>query len=110
MILRVTRCAACSRSSRCPAAPRWRQAPGWLAMSGGDNMNPPVRAGGAPAGATSSGVLLQSIAAVAETPELSLLPDTNPLNSAGPLDLQTVINDVAGALGLPAPTVDVYQW
>lgn len=90
-----------------PGGPPVGQAPGWLAMSGGDNMNPPVRAGGAPAGATSSGVLLQSIAAVAETPELSLLPDGNPLNSATPLDLQTVINDVAGALGLPAPTVDV---
>lgn len=90
-----------------PGGPPPAQAPGWLAMSGGDNMNPPVRAGTAPAGATSSGVLLQSIAAVAETPELSLLPDTNPLNSTTPLDLQTVINDVASALGLPAPTVDV---
>lgn len=90
-----------------PGGPPPAQAPGWLAMSGGDNMDLPVRAGAAPAGATSSGVLLQSIAAVAETPELSLLPPGNPLDSATPIDLQTVINDVASAIGIPAPTIDV---
>lgn len=90
-----------------PGGPPPAQAPGWLAMSGGDNMEPPVRVGPAPAGATSSGVLLRSIAAVAETPELSLLPPGNPLDSTTPIDLQTVINDVASALGLPAPTINV---
>ncbi|WP_120500031.1 hypothetical protein [Roseovarius sp. EL26] len=90
-----------------PGGPPPAQAPGWLAMSGGNNMNPPQRAGAPPAGATSSGVLLQSIGAVAETPELSLLPPGNPLDSASPIDLQTVINDIASALGIPAPTIDV---
>ncbi|WP_299655923.1 hypothetical protein [uncultured Tateyamaria sp.] len=90
-----------------PGGPPPAQAPGWLAMSGGDNMNPPERAGAPPADATSSGVLLQSIAAVAETPELSLLPPGNPLDSAAPIDVQTVINDVASAIGIPAPMIDV---
>ncbi|WP_299046099.1 hypothetical protein [uncultured Tateyamaria sp.] len=90
-----------------PGGPPPAQAPGWLAMSGGDNMNPPARAGAAPAGATSSGVLLQTVAAVSETPELSLLPPGNPLDSASPIDLQTVINDIASALSLPAPTLNV---
>lgn len=70
-------------------------------------MNVPERAGDPPATATSSGVLLQSIAAVAETPELSLLPPGNPLDSDAPIDLQNVINDIASALGLPAPTLNV---
>lgn len=90
-----------------PGGPPPAQAPGWLAMSGGDNMNVPERAGDPPATATSSGVLLQSIAAVAETPELSLLPPGNPLDSDAPIDLQNVINDIASALGLPAPTLNV---
>ncbi|GGX65936.1 hypothetical protein GCM10007385_38890 [Tateyamaria omphalii] len=90
-----------------PGGPPPAQAPGWLAMSGGDNMDLPERAGDPPAAATSSGVLLQSIAAVAETPELSLLPPGNPLDSDTPIDLQTVINDIASALSLPAPTLNV---
>ena len=70
-------------------------------------MEPPVRNGAVPAGSTSSGVLLQTIAAIAETPELSLLPPSNPLASNTPIDLQTVIDDIASQLGVPSPTINV---
>lgn len=90
-----------------PGGPPPDQAPGWVAFSGGENMEPPERNGAVPAGATSSGVLLQTVAAIAETPELSLLPPSNPLASNTPIDLQTVINDIASQLGVPAPSINV---
>ena len=77
--------------------------PGWIAMSGGDNMNPPAPSGTpAPAG-SSSGVLLQTVAAVCETPELSLLPDTTPLASDTPITFDNLIDAIAAALGIPSP-------
>lgn len=80
--------------------------PGWIAYSGGNNFNPPVPAPAATA-PNASGVALQTIAAVVETPELSLLPDNNLLSSPPPISLQQVITTVASALNLPPPSVTV---
>jgi hypothetical protein len=81
--------------------------PGWIAMSGGDNFNPPVPSGPAVPG-TSSGIALQSISAVVETPELSLLPDSNPLGSPAPITFQNLLTQLATALGLgSAPSITV---
>lgn len=75
---------------------------GWLIFSGGDNFNPPQAAGGATVG-TSSGVLLQTISAVCETPELSLIPDNNILLSDTPITFQQVLTGIGNALGLGGP-------
>lgn len=78
--------------------------PGWIVMSGGDNMNPPQPdAGSPPLAGSSSGVLLQTVAAVCETPELSLLPPGNALATNSPLTLDQLLDTVAGALGIPSP-------
>lgn len=79
--------------------------PGWIVMSGGNNMNPPApNAGNPPVPGTSSGALLQTVAAIAETPELSLLPPGNPLDSGAPITFDQVIDSIAGALGIPSPS------
>lgn len=81
--------------------------PGWIAMSGGKNFNLPVQAPAATPG-SSSGVALQSVAAVVETPELSLLPDNNPLGSSSPLSFQQMLTQLSSAMGLPsAPSITV---
>ncbi len=78
--------------------------PGWIVMSGGDNMNPPLHnADSPPPAGTSSGVLLQTVAAVCETPELSLLPEGNALDTDSPITLDQLLDTVAGALGIPSP-------
>ncbi len=77
--------------------------PGWIAMSGGNNMNPPAPSGTPAPPGSSSGVLLQTIAAVCETPELSLLPGTTPLASDTPITFDDLIDAVAAALGIPSP-------
>ncbi|MCM8564474.1 hypothetical protein [Thauera linaloolentis] len=75
---------------------------GWVAMSGGDNMNPPApNSANPPAAGSSAGALLQSVAAIAETPELSLLPAGNPLDTGTAISFGQVIDDIAAALGLP---------
>lgn len=76
--------------------------PGWIPMSGGKNFDPPVSAPAAAPG-SSSGVALQSVAAVVETPELSLLPDTNPLGSSTPITFQQMLTQLSDALGLSSP-------
>jgi hypothetical protein len=78
--------------------------PGWIVMSGGDNMNPPApNPGNPPTPGSSAGALLQTVAAVAETPELSLLPPGNPLDSGTPITFDQLLNAIAGALGIPSP-------
>ncbi len=82
--------------------------PGWIAMSGGANFSPPTPAPVATPG-TSSGAVLETVSAVCDTPELSLLPDGNPLDSATPLSFQNMLDQVASAIGLgsaPSITVD----
>lgn len=76
--------------------------PSWIAMSGGANFNPPAPDPGLTPG-TSSGVVLQTVAAVVETPELSLLPDNNPLGSPTPLSFQQMLAQISTALGLGGP-------
>ncbi len=76
--------------------------PSWIVMSGGDNFNPPVPAVAAVPG-TSSGVILETVSAVCDTPELSLLPDGNPLASPAPLTFQAMLAQVSTALSLPSP-------
>ncbi|MBN1240991.1 MAG: hypothetical protein JXB36_21005 [Gammaproteobacteria bacterium] len=87
-----------------PGGPSTSTSPGWIVMSGGDNMNPPEPGDTPPPGGTSSGVLLETVAAVAETPELSLLPDTTPLASDTPVTLDQLIDAIAAALGIPSPS------
>ena len=77
--------------------------PGWIVFSGGDNMDIPVPPGTPGGGGTSSGALLQTVAAVADTPELSLLPPTNPLASGTPITFDQLLDAIAGALGIPSP-------
>lgn len=89
-----------------PLLPLGGSTPGWIAMSGGNNFNPPVPSGGATPG-SASGVVLQTVAAAVETPELSLLPAGNVLDSTTPLSFQNVLAQVAQALGLPAPNLTV---
>lgn len=79
--------------------------PGWIVMSGGNNMNPPTPdPANPPAAGSSCGALLQTVAAIAETPELSLLPAGNPLDSGAPITFDQLLDDIAGALGIPSPS------
>ncbi len=79
--------------------------PGWIVMSGGNNMNPPKPSDTAPAATGSSaGVLLQTVAAIADTPELSLLPDSNPLASSSAISLEDMLDHIASTLGIPSPS------
>ena len=87
-----------------PLLPLNAATPGWIPFTGGDNFNPPVPAAAATPG-TSAGVLLQSVAAVAETPELSLLPPGNVLDSQTPITFNTVLTALGTALGLGGPPV-----
>jgi hypothetical protein len=86
-----------------PANPPVAAQPGWIAFSGGDNMNPPDPLGAPGAPGTAAGVLLQSIAALTETPLLALLPPDNPLASETPIAFDDLIDDIADALGVPSP-------
>lgn len=77
--------------------------PGWIVMSGGNNMNPPAPDDDTPPPAgSSSGVLLQTVAAICETPELSLLPPGNPFASNTPISLDQVLDTLTDALGIPS--------
>lgn len=80
--------------------------PGWIAFSGGDNFNPPQPAPAVTV-PTASGVALQTVAAVVETPELSLLPDNTLLSSPPPISLQDVATTLASAFNLPPPSMAV---
>ncbi len=70
---------------------------GWVAGMGGDNFNPPTDSNPANTGI---GVLLETVAAICETPELSALTPPDPGNT-----LQSMVNSAAAALGIPAPSV-----
>jgi hypothetical protein len=62
----------------------------------GNNFNPPSDTN---TSQTGIGALLETVAAVCETPELSALTAPSP-----GFTLQTAINNIAGALHIPAPT------
>ncbi|MET0251703.1 MAG: hypothetical protein ABW203_05940, partial [Novosphingobium sp.] len=81
--------------------------PGWIAMTGGNNVDPPTPAPAATPG-TSSGVVLETVAASCDTSQLALLPDGNPLDSQTPIAFQDLLDQLADALGLPsAPAITV---
>ncbi len=73
--------------------------PGWIVALDGDNFNEPSDT---PTTTTNTGigVLLETVAAVCETPELSLVTPPDPGTS-----IQQAVNSVASDIGIPAPTV-----
>jgi hypothetical protein len=70
--------------------------PGWLIAMDGDNFNEPTDSSTTNTGI---GVLLETVAAACETPELSVVTPPAPGTNA-----QSVINSIASAVGLTAPT------
>jgi hypothetical protein len=70
--------------------------PGWIVGMDGDNFNEPQDN---TTTNTGCGVLLETVAAVCETPELSLVSPPAPGTNA-----QSVINSIASSIGVPAPT------
>lgn len=76
---------------------------GWIPFVANTGWVPPV-AGSAPAPATCAGAVLRTVAVGVETPEL--LPAAIPAPPPG-ATAQTVINSLAGLVGVPAPTFTV---
>lgn len=70
----------------------------WLVSIAGDNWDLP------PADTTGmvAATLLTTVAAFCDTPELALAPDIPPGAT-----VQGLVNDLAGRIGVPAPTIDV---
>ncbi|MBD2103994.1 hypothetical protein [Leptolyngbya sp. FACHB-261] len=83
-----------------PILPVSAESLGWLVSSGGDNWDEP----GPDSSGTVSAAMLETVAAFCDTPELALpgIPIPQPTDS-----IQTVVNNLADALGLPAPTFSV---
>ena len=69
--------------------------PGWVIALDGDNFNPPADTASA---STGIGVLLETVAAVCETPELSVISPPAPGTT-----VQSAVNSLASAIGVPAP-------
>jgi hypothetical protein len=82
-----------------PIIPLGSGTPGWVVGMGGNNFNPPQDT---ITTNTGIGVLLETVAAVCETPELSPLTPPAPGST-----LQTVINNIASSLGVSPPTLTV---
>jgi len=82
-----------------PILPLGAGSPGWLVALDGNNFNPPADTNTAQTGI---GVLLETAAALAETPELSALTPPAP-----GFTVQTAVNNIAASLGIPAPTVTI---
>lgn len=81
-----------------PIVPFGADAPSWLVATGGNNWNPPP----ADSTGTVSAVMLETVAAICDTPELSLAPVPAPGDTIGGL-----ISTIASAMGVPAPTINV---
>jgi hypothetical protein len=73
--------------------------PGWVIGMAGNNFNPPTDS---VTTNTGCGVLLETIAAVCETPELSVVSPP-----ATGTTVQNVVDSIAAAIGVPSPTVGV---
>jgi hypothetical protein len=71
--------------------------PGWLIAMNGDNFNQPQDI---TTTNTGCGALLETVAAMCETPEMSLM--SPPAQGS---NIQTVVNSIASAIGVTAPTV-----
>jgi hypothetical protein len=76
---------------------------GWVPFVATPGWTPPV-AGTAPAPATCSGAVLRTLAVGVETPEL--LPSAVPEPAPG-ATAQSLVNDLAALLGVPAPTITI---
>lgn len=72
---------------------------GWLLALNGNNFNPPVDANPAQTGV---GVLLETVAAITETPELSAFTPPPPLTTVAGL-----LAPIASALGVSPPTITI---
>jgi hypothetical protein len=70
--------------------------PGWVIAMAGDNFNEPQDA---TAANTGCGAVLETVAAICETPELSVVGPPAPGTTA-----QDVINSIASSIGVPPPT------
>lgn len=82
-----------------PVLPIAANTMGWIVAMGGDNWKPaPLDA----STATVSGVMLETVAPICDSPELSLIPEAALTQSA-----QQLVNRAASALGIGAPTVTV---
>jgi hypothetical protein len=89
---------------RCQSVvPTGSSSPGWLVQSAGDNWNvPPADAAPAAGAPHLAGAMLETISAVTDSPELSLLPvpaDTD--------TIQSLADAIVGALGLPSGSLTV---
>ncbi len=79
-----------------PIVPLGAATPGWIVGMAGDNFNLPIDSNSA---LTGVGVLLETVAAICETPELSALTPPAPGTT-----VQQGINAIANALGVTPPT------
>ena len=73
--------------------------PGWVVSTGGDNWDEPDP----DSTGTVSAAMLETVAPFCDTPELGLIPGVPSPDDS----VQTTVNDIATALGLPAPTITV---
>jgi hypothetical protein len=81
-----------------PMLPTGPDALGWLVETGGNNWNaPPADTTG-----TVAAIALETVAAICDTPELSI--DAVPEPTQGD-SLQNLVNNIASALGITAPTI-----
>jgi hypothetical protein len=71
---------------------------GWIAVTDGNNWSPPA----ADTTGTVAGVMLETIAPLVDSPELSLLPAPTPGDT-----VQNAVNALAAKMGVPAPQVSV---
>ncbi len=83
-----------------PMIPLGGTAVGWIVETGGNNWNPPP----ADTTGTVAGVFLETVAAICDTPELSIpaVPEPQPGDS-----VQNLVNNAASALGVAPPTITV---
>jgi hypothetical protein len=83
-----------------PVLPLAADTPGWLVATGGNNWNAPAP----DATGSIAGVMLETIAAFCDSPELGLSAIPVP----GPADtVQNAVNALADLLGVPRPTLGV---
>lgn len=84
-----------------PIVPLGAATSGWIVGMAGDNFNLPVDSNTA---LTGVGVLLETVAAICETPELSALTPPAPRTTA-----QQGVNAIANALGVTPPTLTIHN-
>ncbi len=83
-----------------PIIPMGAGTPGWIVFTGGDNWSDPAP----DATGTVSAAMLETVAPFCDSPELgiSVIPVPSPTDT-----IQSALNSLADALGLPHPTITV---